>query len=169
MLNLRRTAVVLGLLAGCAHAPPPGGTDPRAALTLRDQAYDLDVQKPDPMHHDAVRAMRQLAAAVAQLPGNHSDAVARIQVRADRIAHSSRDALHSGEAKEALLIALDEIKHIPRRSRALKPAEREARDAVQQIDENVAYLQQRNEIDRAFNRVATTVMIATLPARQANR
>lgn len=166
---MRKFAILLGLLAGCAHAPPPGGRDPQAAIRLRDQAYDLDAQKPDSMHQDAVRAMRQLAKAVAQLPGDHSDAVARIQERADRIAHSSRDALHSGETKEALLIALDEIKHIRRRSRALKPAEREARDAVGQIDENVAYLQQRNEIDRAFNRVATTVMIATLPTRQATR
>jgi len=166
---MRRFAILLGLLAGCAHAPPPGGRYPQAALELRNQAYDLDAQKPDPMHQDAVRALRQLAAAVAQLPGNHSDAVARIQVRADRIAHSRHDALHSPETKEALLIALDEIKHIPRRSRALKPAEKDAREAVDQIDENVAYLQQRNEIDRAFNRVATTVMIATLPVKQANR
>jgi hypothetical protein len=163
------TAILLGMLAGCAHAPPPGGTYPQAALALRDQAYDLDSHPPDPMHQDAVRALRQLAAAVAQLPGNHSDAVARIEARADRIAHSGPDALHSDVTKEALLIALDEIKHIPRRSRALKPAEREARDAVQQIDENVAYLEQRNEIDRAFNRVATTVMIATLPVHQARR
>jgi hypothetical protein len=169
MPSLRRIALLLGLLTGCARTVPAGGRDPKSAITLRDQAYDLDAAPPDPMHEEAVRTMKQLAVALEQLPGDHTAAAALIRDCAARIAHSKPDDLHTDHAKQALQIALQELKRMPRRSRALKPALHEAREAIDQIDETVPYLQQRAEIDRAFNRVATAVMIATLPIYRAKR
>jgi hypothetical protein len=169
MPSLRRIALLLAVLSGCARTVPAGGRDPKSAISLRDQAYDLDAEPADPMHHDAVRAMNQLAVALEQLPGDHQTAAGLVRDCAARISHSRPDDLHSDHAKQALTIALQELKRMPRRSRALKPALHEARDAIDQIDETVPYLQQRAEIDRAFNRVATAVMIASLPILRAKR
>jgi hypothetical protein len=161
--------MVLGVLCGCASAKPEVIHLPLETTALRDQVYELDTQPPDPKHADAVRVMRQLAAAVEQLPGDHRGAAGAIRYRAASIEHSRASALHSGDVRWALEIALAEIKSQPHPSRAIKPAAKEAREAVAQIDVNVPFLDQRAEIDRAFNRVAVTLMIATLPPSRARR
>jgi hypothetical protein len=115
----------------------------------------------EPTHPKEIAALRTLGDAVRLLPNTDPSLSAKIRANADTLERSGKKPLHSPEIRDALSAGLDAIaRSDARKVTGLDEHVSAARDAVNQIDPTVPYLQQRDAGTHAFQRVSETLSFA---------